>query len=60
MTIEEAKAKKKVLEEEIRDKLNAFKHETGLGIESIAIEYRPMTYEGKNVDIVRVILDVRI
>ena len=60
MTIEEAKAKKKALEEEIRGKVNAFMHETGLGIGSIAIEYRPMTYEGKNVDIVRVMLDVRI
>ena len=60
MTIEEAKAKKKALEEEIRDKLNAFMHETGLGVERIGIEYRLLTYEGKTTDIVQVIVDVEI
>ena len=60
MTIEEAQAKKKALEEEILGKLITFMHETGLSVERIGIEYTLKSYVGKNIDIVQVIVDVRI
>lgn len=63
MNIEEAVAKKEDLEHEIVQRLNTFMQETGLTVESIAVERRMLNVQGRNNErgmMERIILDVRL
>ena len=63
MNIEEAVAKKEDLEHEIVQRLNTFMQETGLTVESIAVERRMLKVHGRNDErgmMERIILDVRL
>ena len=63
MNIEEAIAKKEGIEHEITQRLNTFMRETGLTIESIAVERRMLKVHERNDErgiMDRIILDVRL